>query len=934
MKNRLFNIAVVLALLALVSCSTKKNTWSSRTFHYITARYNVNFNAKEALKKGEKAIDKANVDDYNEILPIYTISNHSNAEAASGEMTTVIEKSQKCIKLHSIVKKPKSDPKKRNNPEYKAFLAKEEYNSQVQEAWLLMGKAQFYQLDFAASAATFSYIIAHFSDNFDVCSEARLWLARSYYEQEWFYEAEDVLNKMNDKSFNQNTSKMFVTVKADLLLKEGHLADAVPFLETALENASRKDKARISFVYAQVLERLGRYDEAYEKYDYTIKRSTPYVMEFNSFLGKSRCYKGRDYSEVLADLRHLLKRQSNGDYQDQIYNAIAELYMRNGDEEQAISYYKLSIEKSTRNGIDKAKSLLSLGDIYYGKEEYCEAQPLYKEAVSILPLEYDGYRDISTRSQDLDMLVQNIRTVQLEDSLQALAALPEQERIAKVKKVLEEQAKAEEEERRRLEEEARNQELREQNQAVAQNGLSLGESADKSWYFYNQSLISRGKVDFQKNWGRRVLEDDWRRSNKIISSVDDEPIADEESDEESSDSETVDNTQTDEDSETVARLSGGDARLASALRQIPTTAARKEQSDLMIADALHNMFMVYNDRIENYPKAVETIEELERRFPSYAEVPSDYYRLYRRYIRTNETYFAQQTKNKILSDYGDSKYAALLRNTTVTDGESQDTKAERLYRTTYEAFLSGDASSVNKNSALAQTLYPDSKLIPKFMFLEAIINGRSEGSEMFKERLKRLIDKYPESEITPLARNMVALAGQGNEIQSGSMVSTISAERTAVVVSEEEYADALQKAGFTYDPLGKHLFVILMECDEKQKNDILFSIAGYNFTRFMIKSYDLEVRNYEQGLFALAVSGMDNLDESIWYQDNLLSDLDVRTALKDVNYRAFAISVDNYGKIFDKESSDKYIEFYQSNSLEIKQSEINAVRESTGFVGE
>ena len=36
------------------------------------------------------------------------------------------------------------------------------------------------------------------------------------------------------------------------------------------------------------------------------------------------------------------------------------------------------------------------------------------------------------------------------------------------------------------------------------------------WYFYNPSTLSFGLSEFRKKWGKRKLEDDWRRSDKGV----------------------------------------------------------------------------------------------------------------------------------------------------------------------------------------------------------------------------------------------------------------------------------------------------------------------------------------------------------------------------------------------------------------------------------
>ncbi len=165
-------------LLFTISCSTKKNTWVSRNYQSINVRYNVYFNGYESYKQAVSRIDQNNVDDYSEVLLMYPISYHENASAGTGDMTRAAEKAEKAIKTRSIKKKPKKNYRKSKNPAYQAFYNQEEFNTMIDDSWLLLGKAQFYQADFLAAVGTFTYAIRHYSSHNDIVSEAQLWLAR------------------------------------------------------------------------------------------------------------------------------------------------------------------------------------------------------------------------------------------------------------------------------------------------------------------------------------------------------------------------------------------------------------------------------------------------------------------------------------------------------------------------------------------------------------------------------------------------------------------------------------------------------------------------------------------------------------------------------------------------------------------------------------
>ena len=916
-KNIYILLLFVTNILLFTQCSTKNNNAATRSYHYVTARYNVYFNANKAFLKVDDEIHKSNKDNYSEILPVFPLSNPETAALAKGKMDYVLEKCQKTIKTHSIVKRPKKDPKRMRDPEYKAFLEKEEYNSMVQQAWLLMGKAQYYQSDFLAAVSTFSYIKRHFDDNKDVCVEASLWEARTFAELGWYYEAEESLKRIDEKTFTHHTNEIFVLVKSDLLLKQGYYEEAIPFLLTAVDQSDRKDKARMSYILAQVYEKLGNYPEAYKWYEECLDNNPLHELEFNAMLSQARCYQGKDIESLKAKLEKLIKKQSNSEYLDQIYFTIGELYQRNGNEQLAIKFYDKAINESIRGGIDKAKAQVALGEIYYSKENYLKAQPLYSEAIPLLPTTFENYPELSKKSLLLNDIAKNQQTIVLEDSLQYLSTLSKEQQIAIIEEVIKKRKEEEAEQQRKLEEAARIQSIRDQNAAMGQTNLSLGELADKSWYFYNPSLITRGRLDFQKTWGSRALEDDWRRSNKSSNLWDFSSSEDEETQDSLAVADSVVEKQyTRDDVEYYLRL-------------IPQTPEQMATSNQSIENSLVNLFTIFESRMGDNDKARDVYDTLVARFPNSSQLDMVRYRLYQMYSRNNKTLDAKYIKDVLYTKHPDSKYTRYLQG-GMPEPSTINEKVELLYRETYEAFKKGDANTVKKNAYIAETTYSEHELMPKFMFLSTVSTAKEDGNETFKANLQKLVEKYPNNEVSTISKNIVALMEQGKEVQSSFSVTEIQQQREQTIVTEEEFATNIQKAGFSYDPESAHIFICIVEGEEDVKNKVLYSIAQFNFSRFLIKDFDLSVRKLDDGGFAIAVKGLMHLKEANWYQNMILTDANISAVLGEVEHKAFVISEDNFIKIFDKESVQKYLDFVNQNQLEVTDSE--EIEKEIGFV--
>ncbi|MDE6290631.1 MAG: tetratricopeptide repeat protein, partial [Muribaculaceae bacterium] len=302
-------------------------------------------------------------------------------------------------------------------------------------------------------------------------------------------------------------------------------SEAIPFLQQAAASGSGVQKHRLYFLLGQACRQAGKDAEAYEAFRKAGSGfSTPYRLKFNARIKQSEVYRGNDISKEVAALKAMTRYQRNIDYLDQIYYAIGNLYLSRKDTADAKANYILAVEKSTRNGVDKAMANLALGAIYFDEREYTKAQPCYSEAVPQLPQSYPDYRQVKLRSDVLDQLAVYAGNVELQDSLLAIADLPEEKRQEWADEQVERLKKQEKE---AAEEAAREEAMANRPQGNTPMDQQGGANAmqfnsDKSWYFYNNTTKSAGKTEFQRRWGARKLEDDWRRRNKTSFAFEDE----------------------------------------------------------------------------------------------------------------------------------------------------------------------------------------------------------------------------------------------------------------------------------------------------------------------------------------------------------------------------------------------------------------------------
>ena len=841
-------VFLLLAALMFASCSTQKNTWATRSFHQTKVKYNILYNGNVAYEEGLKAIRDANTDDYGSVLYLYPVSNHTAASAASTQMDKTIEKCRKCIKLHSIKAKPKRDPKKANDPQYKLWLQSEEFNANMSMAWIRLGEAEFHKADFLGAVSTFNYIIRHYENDPDMVARCQLWIARAYAEMGWQYEAEDMLNRVQIDALSRKHAKLYAAVKADVLLKGQHYHEAIPFVKLAIPHENRKIyRPRFAYVLGQLYELEGNKPEALQAYKSVIRMAPTNEMEFNARLRMAEL----DGKNALRQLRTMTRQAKYKDRLDQIYGAMGNIYLASKDTVQALEMYETAIEKSTQAGTAKAAVLVRAGDIYYEQRAYVKAQPCYREAVTILTSDNEHYARIQQRSEVLDELIVSYNQAQLQDSLQRLGHMTEEEQRAIVDRIIADLIKAEKEDSIRQAEEARALAHGDGPLSVnTTNMLGGGGTQAGEWYFYNPQLIKQGQQEWRRRWGNRPLEDNWRRQNKQVSAS----FTDEMTDQTDASATTADSTRTRVSQETDTH------KPEYYLQQIPRTEQDYIVSDSLWREAMVALYYIYRDRLKDEDLAEETLRALDERFAQHPSVLAIHEEEQLRALRHDEAYIARM--QRMLAEQ-DSLYAA-----------------------TYQAYSQGQYALVKTNTQYAQQQYPQSQLMPRFLFLNAVAVARTEGQDAFVAQLQNLVDNYGSSELGAMAKDMLAMMGQGRQSQTGGGTSSLAELRGQV---EQTTQDSAQTAAQQWSEDRKQpsvALLILPTADEQALNELQFEVALFNFSQFLIRDFELQkMPVYGEGC-ALRVSGFADLDEAEWWVNLIRQNTDMQPILQNIQIKA------------------------------------------------
>lgn len=860
-------IALLILVVLLVGCSTKENTASTRFWQSFTTKYNTYYNGHEAYKEGLQSKENTNKDNYTKLLPVFLVGNEASRSAGSGQFDVTIEKCEKAIRTHSIKRKPVLNANKTRTPEMKAYLKRKEFNPFLKNAWLLMGKAQFQKGDFLEAASTFSYITRLYAAEPIVANEARLWMARCYAQLDWFYDAEDALNRLHRDSIPGRLQREVETTQADLLLRQARYAEALPRLRLAAKREPRRLlKARLYYLLGQLCRQQGRNDEAYKALGRCISLSPPYELAFNARIlqtevvafqavpvGQSDSLRNpsdrlpaistRAASEgMIRRLRSMARADKNKDYLDQVYYAMGNIYLARRDTTAAITAYEHGRTKATKAGPEKGLLLLRLGELYWDRERFDLAQGCYTEALALIDKKGADYELTEKRTKVLDKLVPHTSAIQLQDSLQALAVAPESERNAAIDRVITALKKKEAAERREQAEAERQQDGGSDFASETPLRPSLRRSTQsQAFYFYNPMLVAQGKQDFARQWGRRKNEDYWRRSQKSAGTFlgpngEVNPNAD-------SLSQAADSLAADTDEQKLKPEDDPHNR-AYYLKQLPFTEEAKEASNSILQNALYNAGVIEKDDLTDFPLAARTLERLVRHYPKFDRLHDAYYQLYLLYMRWQKPLEAEQYKRLLVENFPDSTISKRLQDPNyLHDAQFAVQLEDSLYAATYNAYRKGDFATVGANFERSTQKYPDGANRDKFLFVQALTRLSRGEYKPAEDALSTLVKQYPKSELQPMADQIVKGLQTGRKVGVGGMDF---GELWALRNAQGDSLSATKNGKaptFNGNRRANFLFLVAYVRDSLDDNRLLYDLAQFNFSNFYVRNFDISKQN-------------------------------------------------------------------------------------------
>ena len=872
----------MIALLLLSGCSTKKNTLTRRMYHNLTSHYNIYFNGELAVKDGEKQLRTAVKDDYSKVLRVYNYGTQQNGMAMNSTMDRALEKTAICVQKHSM-----------------QFGSRERVRW-IDDAYLVMGKAHFYKHDYVPAKRTFDFVATEYSYN-DITYVANMWLIKTYIQTEEYPKAVAMIEQLQAKAAGLSKPPKELLRNMDFTIADYYIAvkdynDAVKYLKNGIMfNKDRDLRTRAMFILGQIYMLQGDSDRATEQFKKVIKRNPEYEMVFESRMNMAKVGSTDNAEQLYKMLNKMLRDSNNEDYRDRIYYAMAELALREGDENKALNYLRKSVAAFKDNRIQRAQSSLKAASMFFDKSQYELAQAYYDTAVTSMERGQEGYDSILNISQTLNELVMYATVVRTQDSLMRVAAMDSLERLALIDRIIADV----------IEQEQIEKEKREYEEQLALMGSTVNNEPVKSetttttgsWYFYNQTSVSKGMTEFTRKWGMRRNVDNWRISDQrsLAAALSGESGGGEITTEKGKKQDSIAGNFTNHDRGYY-------------LQDLPFTLEQKEVADSLIADGLYHLGFLYMDRLNDLPRSIESYAELDQRYPNSEKELPTWYALYKMHKDLNHEEESQLYKSKIFDKYPTSSYAEFINDPTYFEKlQAQGREASDFYSKTYEAFEQGQYYRVKMNTERAMQLYEsDTAFVPRFAFLHAVAEGRLVSIDTMAFDLYNLVRTYPRSSITPYARRV--LEDVNNEYHLGLVLTDLDKNQGG------EKPEVKKEAPYTFEPNIEHFVMIVCETKSVRVDPLLVRISDFNKKEHRTRTFNVKSVVLDEARTIITIGSFEGQQKAADYLTSMQMSDYVLGGIDKAKYKIVPISIKNYPVFYQAKDMDEYTNFYESTN--------------------
>src|SRR5690348_14402767 len=764
----------------------KKFTVPRKFIQNTVSHYNYFYNANNKIKQIIERARMANRDDYTKLLPFYGYS-LDNTAAQKNDLDSVILKATAGILIHDL----------RTN--------------WVDNFYLLIGEAYYLRKDFDSAQMTFQFINFNLyphkkkdDDQLIVGSneygpnsavsistkenrklidkvftrppsrnDALIWQIRTLTDMNEPSDAAGLINTLqNDPNFPERLRPSLEEATAYWFFNQQMYDSSLAHLQKSMPSVlDKEDQARREFLMAQLSEMTNKLDTAADYYDKAMHHTTDPLMDIYANLNKATMLRSHDPAEVdksIANLLQMARKDKYDNYRDIIYYSAAQLALIKPDTTSAVTFLKKSTHYSIDNMAIKNKAFLLLADISYKQRKYRDAYSAY-DSLQLSDTSIAHVDDIQKRKSALSVIVSYLNVIDREDSLQAIAAMPEAERNTFLKKLS-----------KKLEKEygLKNDTLA-NNYMVNNNFNNRNNTTDifgnttsvnGEWYFYNTTLKSQGYNDFKRTWGRRPNTDNWRRASAASNTAASNSFGNpDETDSSTANAKAAENDTQQapgENNYSPAKIpEQTDLSVNGLLANVPTTKEKMDASNNKIAQSLFELGKNYQTKLEDYPAAIDVYEKSLQRFPDSLYAGELYLNLSFCYRKIGDMVKADYYKNLLVSKFEKSKFTQLALHPEAMEPAKKDPAATKRYEDIYNLFIEGDFEKAVEEKKKADSAYGTNYWSPQLLYIESVYYIKQREDSTAINILKQIITQYPTSPLKSKAVTMIDVLKRRKQIE-------------------------------------------------------------------------------------------------------------------------------------------------------------------------
>ncbi|SHI31703.1 protein involved in gliding motility SprE [Arenibacter nanhaiticus] len=673
----------------------------------MNTKYNTLYNGNLAFEEGRQGLNDTYRDNYWEILPVerMEVTDDIKLDSEDNNPNFIIaeEKAAKAIQKHSMM------------------IKDTEHNPQTDEAFLLLGKARYFDQRYIPALEAFNYILNRYTYS-DKLNEAVIWREKVNIRLE------------NEEIALENLKRLLKLYR----LKDQEYADArammgqayinLKVVDTAIQQLkiasayTRKnpEKGRYYYIIGQLYNQLGKKDSANMAFDQVIalNRSSPRVYKVNAELQKiqNTVITEENKEAVFEFLSEMEENRENRPFLNKIYHQLAQYHLGDGSDSLALDYFNKSLRATERMPQLNALNYEAMALYNFEDNNYKVAGAYYDSVLLNLPENTNKYRVVKKKLDNLQDVIKYEDIAKDTDSIISLYEMPLTARETYFKDYIAQL--------RAAKEEAQKGKDKLINTGVASFGNAKGgKDSQGKFYFYNVTALGYGKTDFKSRWGNRVLEDDWRWSTKtkVQAQYADTPM--------------------DRAEAPLAATDEQQYNLDFYLESIPQEEAIIDSLRRERNFANYQLGLIYKEKFKENHLAAAKLEAVLKSAPEERLIIPSKYNLYKIYEEEGSPLVVSM-KNDIIANHPESRYAEILINPqAILQGsvESPDAKYGELYKMFQNQEYVAVIAQAEENIAK----YTGDPIVPKLEMLKANAIGRVMGYEDFKEALNFVALNYP-----------------------------------------------------------------------------------------------------------------------------------------------------------------------------------------------